>query len=77
MGRKVDVDQLVGTAEIADRLGLSHTQTVHLWRRRYVDFPRPVAELRHALVWYWPEVEKWARTTGRMPGQTDGRRAGP
>lgn len=58
--------QLVGAAEIADRLGISHPQTVHLWRRRYPDFPQPVAQLRQALVWAWPDVKRWARRTGRI-----------
>jgi hypothetical protein len=66
VGRRVDVSQLVGAAEIAERLGLSHSQTVHLWRRRYPDFPEPVAKLRQALVWTWPDVARWARRTGRL-----------
>lgn len=65
-GRKVDVNDLVGAAEIADRLGLSHAQTVHTLRRRHTDFPEPVAKLRTALVWSWPDVESWARATGRL-----------
>jgi hypothetical protein len=65
VGRKVDADQLVGAAEIADRLGVARPQVVHLWRTRYPDFPEPVAQLRQALVWYWPDIERWARRTGR------------
>lgn len=57
---------LVGAAEIAQRLGLAHPQTVHKWRSRYPDFPEPVARLRQALVWAWPDVEAWARRTGRL-----------
>ena len=67
MGRKrVYVDDLVGAAEIAERLGLAQVQTVHSWRRRYSDFPEPVARLRQAMIWVWPDVETWARKTGRM-----------
>lgn len=66
MGRTVDVDDLVGAAEIAERLGLSHTQSVHTLRRRDPAFPEPVARLRQALVWSWPDVEQWARDTGRL-----------
>jgi chromosome partitioning protein len=61
MARKVDVDDLVGAAEIAERLGLAHRETVHNWRRRYPDFPAPIAELRQGLLWSWPDVERWAR----------------
>ncbi len=61
------MNDLVGAAEIADRLGLSHAQTVHNFRKRYADFPQPVAALRQAMVWEWPQVEAWARATGRLP----------
>ena len=66
MGRKLDADDLVGAAEIAERLGLAQVQTVHTWRRRYEDFPEPVAQLRQALIWSWPDVREWARTSGRL-----------
>ena len=66
MGRKLDADDLVGAAEIAERLGLAQVQTVHTWRRRYDDFPEPVARLRQALIWSWPEIEAWAKRTGRL-----------
>jgi predicted DNA-binding transcriptional regulator AlpA len=60
------VDQLVGASEIAKRTGVKRTQAVHGWRQRYPDFPQPVAKLDMGLVWYWPEVERWARATGRL-----------
>lgn len=63
--RKIDPSELVGAAEIADRLGLAQVQTVHLWRKRYSDFPEPVAQLRTALIWAWPDVQNWAEGTGR------------
>jgi len=66
MGRRVDVTNLVGASEIANRLGLARGQVVHEWRRRHADFPEPVARLRQAMVWYWPDVEAWARATGRL-----------
>lgn len=60
------MDQLVGAAEIAERLGASRTQVVHMWRVRHPDFPQPVARLAMGLVWAWPDVEEWARKTGRL-----------
>lgn len=66
MGRKLDADDLVGAAEIAERLALAQVQTVHTWRRRYQDFPEPVAQLKQALIWSWPDVEAWARATHRL-----------
>jgi len=72
MGRKVDVDELVGAADIADRLGWSHVQTVHTTRRRHPDFPQPTTVINGThLVWYWPDVERWARSTGRYPPKSD------
>ena len=66
VGRRVDVTNLVGAAEIAERLGVRRPQVIHEWRRRHPSFPEPVATLRQALVWNWPDVEKWARATGRI-----------
>ncbi|RIK05406.1 MAG: hypothetical protein DCC49_12465 [Acidobacteria bacterium] len=63
---RVEVGDLVGAAEIAERLGIAQPQTVHSWRRRYEDFPRPVATLKQAMIWSWSDVERWAKTTGRL-----------
>lgn len=70
MGRRLDVDQLVGAAEIAERLGIPDSTGVHALRRRNDDFPEPVAKLKTALIWFWPEVEAWAkaRVGRRRPG---------
>jgi hypothetical protein len=62
----VDVDQLVGAEEIAERLGLKRYQHVHQIRRRDPTFPEPVVTLRRAMVWNWPDVERWARASGRL-----------
>ena len=56
----------MGTAEIAELLHLRAPEMVHTWRRRYPDFPPPVAELRIGLVWAWPDVEAWANATGQL-----------
>jgi chromosome partitioning protein len=66
MGRRVDVDELVGATEIAERIGLAHPENVHSWRRRYEDFPEPVAVLRQGMVWCWADVKRWAKRTGRL-----------
>lgn len=65
MGRRVDVDDLVGAAEIASRLEVKRPQVVHEWRTRHPEFPEPVANLNNGLIWDWREVEHWARATGR------------
>ena len=65
MGKKIDVDDLVGAHEIAQRLGVARPQVVHEWRRRHADFPEPIAALKTALIWDWKEVQRWARDSGR------------
>lgn len=76
MGRRIDVSELVGAQEIADRLDVGRPQ-VHKWRERHADFPQPVAALGGAggragfLVWAWPDVERWARATRRYPPKSD------
>ncbi|HEV2071879.1 MAG TPA: hypothetical protein VGR26_19015 [Acidimicrobiales bacterium] len=69
MGREPDVGQLVSAWAITERLGYRDVQIVHFWWRNDVSFPEPVFALegpRGARLWYWPEVEKRARATGRM-----------
>ena len=66
VGRKVDVEDLVGAAEIAERLNVRRPHLIHDWRRRYADFPEPVVTLKGTLIWSWREVEAWARSTGRI-----------
>jgi hypothetical protein len=62
----VKVQDLVGAAEIAQRLGVARPGVVHDWHRRHRDFPEPVAKLQQAYVWAWPDVEQWAKSTGRL-----------
>jgi hypothetical protein len=66
VGKKIDVDYLVGAAEIADRLNLKRPHLIHDWRRRYPEFPRPLVELKGILLWDWRDVEMWAISTDRF-----------
>lgn len=74
-GRMVRVDDLVGTVEIAQRLGVADHNVVNTWRRRHPTFPAPLTTLRHGRIWSWTEIEAWARATGRFP-QHPSREAG-
>ena len=58
--------ELVGTREIADRLGIVYPETIHNWRLRYDDFPEPAGKLSGVFLWEWPAVEAWAKATGRL-----------
>jgi predicted DNA-binding transcriptional regulator AlpA len=66
VGELVDPADLVGAHEIAERLDVSRSQVVHVWRKRHADFPEPIATLRSALIWDWTHVEAWAQATGRL-----------
>lgn len=57
--------ELVGSREIAERLGLAHPESVHAWRRRHREFPEPIARLGIGYVWRWADVRAWAERTGR------------
>jgi hypothetical protein len=69
MGRLVDIDELADAASVARLLGLSHRNSVAIYRRRYADFPEPVwsSEGGKCVLWLRSEVEAWARATGRIP----------
>ena len=63
MGRRVDVEDLLTSAEVADLIGLSHRETVITYLRRYPDFPRPVIDKAGTRVRLWlrQEVKAWAQ----------------
>lgn len=56
----------VGLMEIADRLGVDRKTPVR-WRQRGV-FPEPRWTVSGAPAWNWPDIEEWARKTGRIEG---------
>lgn len=66
MGRKLNLDYLVGAAEIAQRLDVKKPHLIHDWRRRYPEFPKPIVELTGILLWDWRDVKCWALTTNRI-----------
>lgn len=81
VGRRVDVDLLVGAGEIVRRLGLKRVQELHYYRRTDPSFPEAVfrvAEARGgAHVWYWPDIERWARRKGRLPESATVKKTAP
>jgi len=68
MGPRVDVDDLMDAAAIAELLGLSSRRTVSVYRNRYPDFPVPVlkSDEGRCLFWVRQDVERWAKATGRL-----------
>ena len=61
MGRKVDVDDLIDTQDVARILGLAHRNTVSEYQARYKDMPRPVINLGRgrSKLWIREEIERW------------------
>jgi len=57
----------VGAAEIAVRLAV-RPQTVHTWRQRRL-LPPPRWTVSGQPAWDWPDIEAWARRTGRLRGE--------
>lgn len=68
----VELDDLIGAGEIAELFGFTHTQTVHTLRRRHADFPQPVKQLRQGYIWSRKAVQRWGRSTGRLPKDATG-----
>ena len=71
----------VGMVEIGERLG-ARRQTVAQWHYRGL-LPPSRWTVSGYPAWNWPDIERWARDTGRMPegsrkskGATEGRRGG-
>lgn len=64
VGIKVDSDDLVGAAEVASILRLSHPSSVTTYLRRYADFPKPVVDLSASRVRLWrrQDIERWHDT---------------
>ena len=61
-----DPMDIVGTREIANRMNIKHAETIHNWRTRYKDFPRPIASLSIGYIWNWTDIMEWAISAGKF-----------
>jgi hypothetical protein len=59
----VRVDDPVGLAELAERLGVQRN-TAEMWRKRRL-LPEPTVVVSGTPVWSWRAIERWARATRR------------
>lgn len=64
----------VGMVEIGERLG-ARRQTVAQWHFRRL-LPEPRWTVSGHPAWNWPDVERWARDTGRLPEHKGSRTSG-
>ena len=60
----VRTEDLVDAHGVAELLGLSHSNSVSTYQRRYADMPRPVVDLGRGRcrMWLRSEIEVWARS---------------
>ena len=56
----VEPEELIDATEVADLLGLSHRNSVSVYRARYDDFPEPVVVKSRCLLWLRADIEAWA-----------------
>ena len=67
MARIVDLDDLIDATDVAELIGLTNPGGLPTYRARYDEFPDPVRKSRggRCQLWLRPDVETWARETGR------------
>ena len=64
----VKTEDLLDAQGVADILGLSHRNSISSYQTKYPDMPRPVVVLGKGRIRLWlrPQIESWARKTGRQ-----------
>jgi len=70
---KVDTLDLIDAREVAEILGLSHTNSVSTYQHRYDDMPRPVLDLGRGRprLWLRSEVLDWVDRRAARPKRSD------
>jgi predicted GIY-YIG superfamily endonuclease len=61
------VADLVGSQDIADRIGVTRGVVHADFVGRAVGFPAPALKRDRTWLWSWPQVRQWAVRTGRLP----------
>ena len=66
----VDTTDLIDAHGVAALLGLTHSNSVSTYQRRYSDMPRPAIDFGSGKckLWRRSEIEAWAHSTGRVLG---------
>ena len=64
---RVNTEDLIGAAEVAEILGLKHHNSVTTYVHRYEDFPKPVVDISQSRIRLWlrQEIEEWAEERRR------------
>jgi predicted DNA-binding transcriptional regulator AlpA len=66
MGTKVDLDDLINAAKVAEMIGLAQRNSVSTYRRRHADFPAPVIEDGRCVMWRRSDIKRWMRSRTRQ-----------
>lgn len=71
MSPRVNTEDLIDAAAVAEMLGLAHRNSVSLYLKRYTDMPRPVIDLGpgRPRLWVWDEMNRWVE--GRAASRRD------
>jgi hypothetical protein len=65
VARRIDPNDLIDAAGVAELLGLASRSVVSVYRGRYSDFPPPAVERGQCRLWLRSDIEAWANATGR------------
>jgi len=67
MSRHVAVDDLLDATGVAERMHLSHRNSVATYLTRYDDFPRPVVDTgpKRCRLWSRSEIDGWMKARER------------
>ena len=68
MTPSIPSEDLIDARAVAEILGLGQPNSVSTYQHRYADMPRPVVDLGEGRckLWLRPQIEAWARRTGRL-----------
>jgi predicted DNA-binding transcriptional regulator AlpA len=61
---RIDPAELVDAADVAPMIGLGNPKGVHVYRRRYDDFPEPVVDKGRCVLWRRRDIERWSLQRG-------------
>jgi predicted DNA-binding transcriptional regulator AlpA len=60
----IDPDDLIDSHVVAEILDVSGRGVVAVYRKRHVDFPKPVVDMGagRCLLWLRSDIERWAKS---------------
>ena len=65
---KVDPDDLLTLAEVAELIGLSNPRGMYVYLRRY-PFPDPVIDRSGVRLWHRSDIERWHKDHIQRPAR--------